>query len=280
MSGILDTFLSADVTTQVIIVVALLWVGQKATQHSPRLRKAGQQVASAVFVGDVLWSVGRNGMELSDDPLTVLLHAGIVALFALLVSWAVLPVAASIADLGVASPARHFRRALARWQSGRQRRKERRAQQQSEAEWQRRQPERELAARQQQEEERNHQIESRRREQLRFDVRLFYDRYRSELQAVFPQDTFDSYFASFLTDSTPLDVFEQRAEQLKDMIRDRLQLGVQEQRRFENPEEVIQYFAEQQRRLTALVTDDPDVLDTLICDLAEARDKALKELFL
>jgi len=118
------------------------------------------------------------------------------------------------------------------------------------------------------------------RDDARLQCRLLYDRYRSELQQVFPQDVFDSYFTSFLADSTPLDVFEQRAEQLKDMIRDRLQLGVQEQRRFESPEEVIQYFAEQQRRLTALVADDPDVLDTLICDLAEARDKALKELFL
>lgn len=276
----IDAFLSADIVTQFFTVALVLWIGNHSAQPHPQMKRLGSQIACAAFLADAVWLIARNNMQLTSELDVIAMHAGAVTVLTLGVSWTLLPVIATVFGTVVRAPMRRGVRVLGRgwkaWLHHRSHREQRLAK----SEQERLQPERERQAAELEAERTRLLEEQQTRDQLRFDVKLFYDRYRTELQSVFPQDTFDAYFSSFLTDSTPLDLFEQRAEQLRDMIRDRLQLGGQEQHRFETVEDLLQYFTEQKRRLTELAADDPDALETLVSVLAEAQDRALEEFLL
>ena len=139
-------------------------------------------------------------------------------------------------------------------------------------------PEREMSEQRQREEDHCRRMQAQQREQIRFDMRLFYDRYRAELQSVFSTEVFESYLSTFLTEGTPVELFEQRAEQLKEMIRDRLQLNSRrETPRFATLDELLKYFADRKASVRQLQADDPDVVDTLISTLDEVQDKAIRE---
>ncbi len=115
------------------------------------------------------------------------------------------------------------------------------------------------------------------RDQVRFDVRLFYDRYRRELADLLPEDKFDAYFQSFLTDATDANVFQQRAERLKDMIRERLELSSRKQQAgFETIDEVITYYDEKRRMISQLPVDD-EVREDFLMQLDESMERDLRE---
>lgn len=120
-------------------------------------------------------------------------------------------------------------------------------------------------------------VEQLHRDQVRFDVRLFYDRYRRELAELLPEEKFAAYFQSFLTDSTDADVFEQRAERLKDMIRERLELSSHNQPvTFESIDQVIAHYNEKRRVISLLPVDD-ETLEEFQIDLDESMKSDLKE---
>ena len=115
------------------------------------------------------------------------------------------------------------------------------------------------------------------REQIRFDVRLFYDRYRRELVDVFPEEKFDAYFQSFLKDSTAPEVFEQRAERLKDMIRDRLELSSRHQStEFTSIDEVIAHYDGKRQLILKLPVDD-EVREDFLMQLDDSMERDLRE---
>lgn len=115
------------------------------------------------------------------------------------------------------------------------------------------------------------------RDQVRFDVRLFYDRYRRELADLLPEDKVDAYFQSFLTDSTDADVFAQRAERLKDMIRERLELSSRKQQAgFETIDEVIAHYDEKRRVISQLPVD-AEVREDFLMQLDESMERDLRE---
>lgn len=138
-------------------------------------------------------------------------------------------------------------------------------------------PEQTAVAASELEQQRVEQCAQHRREQIRFEVRLFFDRYRRELADVFPEEKFDSYFQSFLTDTTAPDVFEQRAERLKDMIRDRLELSSrQSSTEFTSIDEVIAHYDGKRQLISQLPVDD-EVREDFLMQLDDSMERDLRE---
>lgn len=281
MSALIDEFLEAETFTQLLTVAVLLWVGQWAVQRHPNLKNRGQTTALIAFAGNIVWSVTGARRSLADDPLTVIIHAGVLATFVLAFSWISFPAIAALNEVFVRSPLDFCRQSLRSgwkwWSDYRSHRRLLAEQSQSASTWEQTRHERERKELNRKEQESKRQTEANRREQIRFDVRLFYDRYRRELADVFPEEKFDAYFQSFLTDSTAPELFEQRAERLKDMIRDRLELSSRQQSAgFETIDAVIAHYDGKRQLISQLPVDD-EVREDFLMQLDDSMERDLRE---
>ena len=121
------------------------------------------------------------------------------------------------------------------------------------------------------------QAKAQQREQIGFDVRLFYDRYRRELADVFPEDKFAAYFHSFLTDATATDVFELRAERLKNMIRERLEISSRRRTLvFDSIEDVIAHYDDKRSLIISLPVEE-EVQKEFLMQLDDSMERDLRE---
>lgn len=117
-----------------------------------------------------------------------------------------------------------------------------------------------------------------RRDELRYELQLLYDRHRVELSESIPKERFDAYFEAHLTDTLEPDVYATRAEQLKEVIRERA--GVLKRTKqpvFESIEDVIEHYRAKKQRLRLLDLDD-DTLETLEVTLDDIQDREVRKL--
>ena len=122
------------------------------------------------------------------------------------------------------------------------------------------------------------QREQAERDKIRYEVVLLYDRYRAELTDKLPQDRFDAYFATYLTPDLEPSVYTERAEKLKDMIRDRLNVQHRSPApQFDSVEDIIRYFTAKKASLLTLGLDQ-DTLETLEVTYDEMQDREVRKL--
>ena len=158
---------------------------------------------------------------------------------------------------------------------------ERLRQQQIEQErWERERPERERKERKEAErrETKRRAAAERRAEinAIRYELHLLYDRLRPQLAAL-SDEQFEAYFNSFLTEDLAVDVYRERADQLKQTM---LQLAKE---KTSGPpvdaglEDVFRYYNERKERLRSLDLDE-DTRETLELMIDEERNRTLQQM--
>lgn len=266
-------FPSVDLWSLLILTIVLNVVGNWTCQSSSRLLLWSQRAGVGVFLLWLFWSITEWGIDTPGDFLPTVLQGAVVGAFVTGLLRIVLPVASWLYETCLVSPRRRLRTVMERWNH-------RRAEQRRSTDRPpRKSPQQEQAERETREqEERRRRVEQARRQALEYELRLFYDQFRLELREKFPQEQFESYFKTFLTDSTPVEIYEQRAEQLRQMLRDRLDLsGAEHRPEFQSIEQILEHFRQQMERVRRIEGLDPDTLDTLLCTLEDAQDNALQE---
>ena len=123
--------------------------------------------------------------------------------------------------------------------------------------------------------QREQKKQQRQREQVRFETQLLYDQNRTALEQSFPEEKFNAYFTTFLTDDLDPGTFKSRAEQLTRMITERLQHDSPSQQ-FDTLDDVIAHF-DQKAALLATAGLDEDTTETLKIAFAHAKDQAIEE---
>lgn len=153
------------------------------------------------------------------------------------------------------------------------------------AEWERTRPERERAEREAQLRNQHHQLQetanTARREAKALDLKILFDRHRNELEGRLSQKEFKAYFKSFLTSETDVQTYEERAEQVAEMIRSLASVADPQKRpEFKSLEEILTYYTQQIEIIRNLPQVDEETHETLICLLEEARDQTMEEFLL
>ncbi|QDT64073.1 hypothetical protein [Calycomorphotria hydatis] len=133
-----------------------------------------------------------------------------------------------------------------------------------------------LARQQQLDQQKRELAETERREKARFQCRLLYDRYASEIQESLSRKRFDDYLKTYLSDSHSADLVEQRAEELQKMILDFFE-GSDEAQPQLSLEEIVLYYAAERERIS-LLDLDVDTKAAMLADLNAAEDKAIRNL--
>lgn len=286
MAELLDWIRADELLTLLVLIGLLIFAGQQLTSPSSvayrnARRLAGFSIVLYAALAFFTWPPA-SAADVLDVVIRSLLAGGVAF-------GAGTVVLGALSGL-VGDPVAAIRSWFHRWKArsarqaaeGKAKREAAERERREQAELERTRPEREARRREAAEREALRQQEAPVREQLQFEVRLFYDRYRAELQSTFPPDVFESYLSKFLTEGTPLEQLEQRADQLKEMIRDRLEIRpAREKPDFQDIDDVIAHFAQRKQRIRELElsdSDDADVKDTMIAALDAAQDKAIREL--
>ena len=158
---------------------------------------------------------------------------------------------------------------------------ERLRQQQIEQErWERERPERERKERENAErQEAKRRATANRKAQInaiRYELQLLYDRLRPQLAAL-SEEQFQAYFHSFLTEALPLDVYRERADQLKQTMLHLAHERTSGPPRDAGLEEVFRYYNERKERLRSLDLDE-DTRETLELMIDEERNRTLQQM--
>jgi hypothetical protein len=162
-------------------------------------------------------------------------------------------------------------------QASDQQRHRREEQQRAEANSPERLRERQAAEERRRTEEEQLRRDRKRRENVRFEIRLLYDRYCAELQDKLPEEKLQTLLAEFLSDQHPPDEVETRGEALQIMLKDRL--GLQDtasQTRFQSLNEIAIFYGRQRDALNDLGYD-PETLDSLHKSLNKQEDAAIRQ---
>lgn len=277
----MSTLESIDSLSLLILAAILDWLGRQACMQSPQRRVWAVRSGVVAFLILMAVSISECGLEGPDVLLSFVFRSAITALAVT----GILSLGFSIfiwcSEVLFRRPVRRIQTYAAAIQKRslqtQQQRLLEKQQRREQLEWQRTRPEREREEHHQREQNARKETEARSRDQIRFDVRLFYDRYRRELAEVFPEEKFDAYFQSFLTDATAIDVFQQRAERLKDMIRERLEISNRRKTpAFESIEDVIAHYDEK-RSLILKLPVAPEVIEDFYMQLDESMERDLRE---
>lgn len=131
----------------------------------------------------------------------------------------------------------------------------------------------EMVADQKRREEEHHK-----REALRYEFELFFDKHRANLPSHFSEEKVQRYFQTFIRSDLSVDVYEARIRQLMAMIDSQVDPRHKKTRPdFSSVEEVVVYYNEQRQKLQ-LLSLDPDLLETLECEILDAQDISLRSL--
>lgn len=118
--------------------------------------------------------------------------------------------------------------------------------------------------------------EQRRREQARFRCETLYDRHRVAIQNSIPWERVRGYLDSYLADTYPAAVVEQRADELERLISDCVREGGGLRQRFESLDQLALHFTQRKVEVTALGYDK-DVKESILAALAIQEETAIRE---
>lgn len=176
--------------------------------------------------------------------------------------------------------ARRARRAQRRYDREESERREREAR-----EWERRAPERarqaadeEIRQRRQREEREQHAAlaltEQRRRDDVRMECYLLYDRHVDQLETHFPRQMLQEYFETYMKATHSAAVVEQRARLLMEMLREQINSKTDRMAAFTSLADVAAYFREQRQEVETLPYDE-ETRESLLFAVNKREDAAI-----
>lgn len=267
--------------------IILLLVSQKVVMNRPKIQRWGLRLGVLAFIGWYIRDIVLKGFWGAEQFAFVGFRALLVLLYVSTVSWLLLAVVSCVADEILGRVRQRFagrwRRIQGRFRQRIERRQQARARNQqrdrtpnpfSNSEQVQKRAEEQARLTQQREAA---ALAQRQREDTRYDVELLYDRYRAELADKLPPQRLAEYFDQYLTDSLTAEAYSNRADQLKQMIRDRADVkqGVQLPE-FESIEQIIEHYRTKKQRLKFLDLDE-DTLETLEVTLDEIQDREVRK---
>lgn len=115
------------------------------------------------------------------------------------------------------------------------------------------------------------------REEMLFELKLFYDRHCDVLLTAFPESNLKKLRKTFLHDGLDVDSFRSRVEDVKSLLQARIDNAVDSERAgFETVEDAVSHFQAERERILQMDLDE-ETLESLLVSFDEARDMALEE---
>lgn len=205
----------AELSGLIALAGILAFVGQKTSEHRPAVRRGSWLLAAVFFLCLLgLWIAQDRmyGKDLADLTFRGLLGAG--ALYGGLCIVA-LPLVA-LYRLTLQDGWRGFRRWLRESAEQRKRRREERRREQA---WAEGAPAREEERRRREEQACRGAASQKRRQEARASCEVLFVRHQFEIRQRFTREMFDAFLAKFMADTFTTEQVEQRAKELKDVIR-------------------------------------------------------------
>lgn len=253
-----------DLCSSLFLLLILFLVGGKVIEHTPHLVPWGKRLALAVFLLYVGLRLVTDAPGSADELAWFCLRGLLAAGFACAVCWIMLPVIAVLWTYTIGRLIRFLQNACEQAnRTAAQRRADlerEEARLRAEVEWERIRPERE---RTRIEAERNAKAEAdrksadqRRREAIRLECELLYDRHAAPLHDAFPRQRFETYLTQALADSLSPELIEQRAEKLRHLIQDLVEQAAPRRQKFSDIQAISAHFEARRQELDTLPYDD------------------------
>jgi len=124
---------------------------------------------------------------------------------------------------------------------------------------------------------RQRSVDQRRREFVRLQCQLLYDRHAKAISSVFPRKRFEAYIQTYFSDKDEASLIEERAELLKRMIEEFAASAPTAIRKsFGSLPELVAAFEARRAEVMAIPCDE-EMKESLIAHLATQEDQALQE---
>ena len=283
----IDVVETGDALALLFAALLLLFVGQHAIEGHPRCKQAGTRFGLVAFVAWVARDLGLNGLWGAEQFAGTTFRGLGAAMLATAAAWIMLSLLdsfrAAVLVPAFRGPASAFRAVLQRLHTARDRRQREQEARQRQIQDERARPELErqrrcrLAEEQRQQEADRKRAEQFRRDHARFGARVVYDRYGMELNDLFPRDVFEKYLVSDLSDDHSAEDVERRADGLKQMIFDRLNLqNGKTQDDANSIKDVVLAHEEKRIELESLGLEE-DLLQVLLYEIDKAEITAIRE---
>jgi len=115
-----------------------------------------------------------------------------------------------------------------------------------------------------------------RRDEARMRCLMLYDRHGELLADQFPRERLQEYFDHYMSDSSAAEIVEQRAQTLTSMIDNWVaQSKSRQKKQFESLGELAAFYQRQREEVTPLPYD-PDVKDSLLCNINIQEEQAIQ----
>lgn len=124
--------------------------------------------------------------------------------------------------------------------------------------------------------EQKHKTDQQQRDEARLHCLLLYDEHAHNLTNRFPRERLMEYFQQYLADSFSVELVEQRAERLKEMIESSLHSKGRNRQKFSSFIDITNYFQEQRKEIELLDYDD-SVKQSFLTSLNLQEDRAVRE---
>lgn len=296
MTRLLDIFSSwnrmiqeGDLCPLFLLIWLLIYLGHFAVLDCPWQQIVGIRIAAAVVLVYAMIDLVAAGLRSPGDVLLIVIKAIAAGALVLGPCWMVLAVV-GLAWSQLDQVRQRIRFRLQAAQFARQQRQressERERQRRAAIEWERARPERERAMREATERahldaerqrlERQRQAEEQQwRENVRYKIRLLYDRYAKELKTSISRRRFDEYFAIYLSDRYSAEEVERRGTLLQAMLLDTVKPEPPPRARRTLPD--IQADFARRREEVLTLSLDQDEKAALVAELNREEDKAIRE---
>jgi hypothetical protein len=255
----MESFLTAaegNVLNLLILILVCGGIGRSAVGHSESLRVWGWRCALVAFLLRVLSDLSLQGGTDPDLLVSTVLRGVVAGAVILGPAWIVLSLGQFL--FGNARSLVDRRNRRRRWEQEQLRNEQERLRLGEERMRQNRlrAAAEEERRRQRQELESREVVEQRRRDDVRLECYLLYDRHVNQLQEYFPREMLQEYFDTYMQTSHSATVVETRARLLMEMLRDQINSKTDRMAAFTSLADVAAYFQEQSREIDALPYDE------------------------
>jgi hypothetical protein len=278
-----------DLCPLVCLIWLLLQLGRFAVADAPRLQLIGFRIAAGVALLYVITDLIAVGLQSPADALRILIRGLAAGGLVLGPCWVALAVI-DIVWQQLSGFRSRIRAQLASQRQARQRRRQeildRERQRLAAIEWERTRPERERAAREAAERARQEATalslaaarqaaERKRRDEARFNVLVVYDKRAAGYGERIPRTRLLGYLDRYLGDDVPLEVIEERAKQLTQLLQETSR-GGRTASPFQGLDDIAAQFQKRREQIMALPYDD-ETRETLLFSLNAQEEAAIRE---
>ena len=254
MTHISNLIEQSDYCPLILLIAILCFIGSKVVETRPGLRTWGVRIAVATFVSFAIMKVAEVESHTAQSLLWAVVSAMFAAGLVLGPAWIILAMLRFFCRT-VSEGHNRARRRAEQFRSETEttrRERELRRQQAAQEEFT---PDQQRALREAEEQrrvaEQAERTDARRREDARVACELLYNLYAAHLQDRFPQEAFDRFVQTYMTDEQPPDVVEQRAGQLQATIQQQYE-QVNPPDNFTDLGQVARWYEKQKKKIERL----------------------------